>query len=327
MKKITLVAISLLLMPLFVSAQTSTDYSNAGITPESRLYFLDKIGEALLEFFTFSADGRARLQIALAAERVAEIRAVLEEKGVTARGLDIAQERLQEHIDRAVGIIAEKKLNGDDVRVIASEINDELQESKTVLEQSFRDEKKKLENKKEALKKEIEAAKRSRDAASTQTLSQELSEVKSQLESLGDIEDEVEDQFEDDELEIEEVENESVQGGEAQKQIQEAEKKRLEVQYEFQKEGFQIPSSLYGEYNRLIGQAKTLLAQGRYGEAELYAKQAKASLEYVKREAENLRETQKQEYERVQKIEELQSEAEKKLLEEERERQQQEDER
>ncbi|MDA1337149.1 MAG: DUF5667 domain-containing protein [bacterium] len=57
------------------SAKEQTVLPNPGITPESPFYFLDRIGEALQEFFTFNPEGKARLQITFAAERVAEIEA------------------------------------------------------------------------------------------------------------------------------------------------------------------------------------------------------------------------------------------------------------
>ncbi|MEK9183862.1 MAG: DUF5667 domain-containing protein, partial [Patescibacteria group bacterium] len=71
--KIKTTVISLLLVPFLVFAQNGTTLPNAGLTPESPFYFLDKLGEALREFFTFNPEGKARLQIAFAAERVAEI--------------------------------------------------------------------------------------------------------------------------------------------------------------------------------------------------------------------------------------------------------------
>ena len=74
---------------------------SAGLTPESNFYFLDKFGEAFREFFTFNPDGKAHLRITFAAERIAEIKVILETKGVEAQGLEVAQSRLQAHLANA----------------------------------------------------------------------------------------------------------------------------------------------------------------------------------------------------------------------------------
>ena len=66
------------LVASLVSAQNQAVLPNAGFTPESPFYFLDKFGEALRSFFTFNPEGKARLQITFAAERVAEIKVILE---------------------------------------------------------------------------------------------------------------------------------------------------------------------------------------------------------------------------------------------------------
>ena len=78
--KIKIVLISLLFIPALVFAQNQAVLPNAGLTPESPFYFFDKLGEALREFFTFNPEGKARLQITFAAERVAEIKVILETK-------------------------------------------------------------------------------------------------------------------------------------------------------------------------------------------------------------------------------------------------------
>src|SRR3989344_1858602 len=103
-------------------AQNQTALPSAGLTPESPFYFLDKLGETLREFFTFNPEGKARLQITFAAERVAEIKVILETKGIEARGLDVAQARLQEHLGNAAEIVIKQKGEGKDVSKLAKEL-------------------------------------------------------------------------------------------------------------------------------------------------------------------------------------------------------------
>lgn len=301
--KIKYIAILLILLPVLVFAKNQDASSKAGITPESSFYFFDKLGETIQEFFTFNSEGKARLQITFATERIAEIQVILETKGVEAKGLEIAQSRLQDHLERATTIIAKRKSKGDDVEDLTKDLDDEIEESKSVLSQSFEDEKEQLENKREELKKQIEDAKKAGNTALVQSLTQELQQINSQMEALDDKENELEDDLDNskediDDSDDEDSEDESEQvGQEAQKQIQEAEKKRLEFEIEMQKEGVQIPASLFEEFNNLLNKAKSSFDQGNFGDAEMFAKQAKASLEDVKKEAENIRELQKQESE------------------------------
>ena len=89
--KIKLLVISLIFAPFLVFAQNQVVLPNAGLTPESSFYFLDRWGEALQRFFTFNPESKARLEITFAAERIAEIKVILETKGVETKGLGIAE--------------------------------------------------------------------------------------------------------------------------------------------------------------------------------------------------------------------------------------------
>src|SRR3990167_9395945 len=159
------------LMTLFVLgggtvfAQNQAVLPNAGLTPESNFYFLDKFGEALREFFTFNPEGKAHLQITFASERIAEIKVILETKGVEAKGLEIAQSRLQANLARAAGIVEDEKSKGKDVSRLAKELDDELEKPKSALADSFKAEKRVLEAKENELKTQLKVAHRAGDTA------------------------------------------------------------------------------------------------------------------------------------------------------------------
>src|SRR3989344_2742597 len=148
MKTIKPILISLLFIPVVAFilspvegfAHEPVALPNAGLTPESAFYFVDKIGEALREFFTFNPEGKAHLQIDFAAERIAEIKIILETKGVNAKGLEVAQSRLQANIARAAGIVESEKSKGKDVRELAKSISEDFDVNKETLTQSLNDE-------------------------------------------------------------------------------------------------------------------------------------------------------------------------------------------
>ena len=98
-------------IPLFLSAH-SANLPEPGLTPESRLYFFEQIAESIQEFFTFDAEAKALLHASLAKERIAEIDNMLDEVGVEAKGLSIAEDRLERHLARATEFVSRKADKG-----------------------------------------------------------------------------------------------------------------------------------------------------------------------------------------------------------------------
>ncbi|OGZ67181.1 MAG: hypothetical protein A3D35_03605 [Candidatus Staskawiczbacteria bacterium RIFCSPHIGHO2_02_FULL_34_9] len=312
--KIKIIVISLLLAPLFVFAQNASP-SNAGITPDSSWYFLDRMGEIIQEFFTFNPNAKAHLKISFAAERISEIKVILENKGVNAKGLDVAQSLLQQHLSDAAGIIADEKSKGNDVSELSKELDDEFSQSKDALDETFKNEKLSLENKKEELQKQIEVAKKAGDTAKVESLTQELNQIKDQIQLLGEKESEVQNEVDDEVEKINSDESQSGKEKEAKQQIQEAENKFAEVTSELQKDGIQMPSSLLVDFNANLAKAKSAFASGDYVDAELYAKKAKAAIEKAKEAAQNANEQLKQQSEQDKQAQEKQAEQQKQEME------------
>ena len=300
MKKLSIIKVSMV-VSLFVftggaafAQGPSANLPSAGLTPESPFYFLDKLGEALREFFTFSPEGKARLQITFAAERVAEIKIVLETKGVEAKGLEVAQARLQEHLANAVIIVNEQKAEGENVSMLAKELDDELEAPKSALADSFKAEKQALESKKDELKSQLRSAHRAGDTAKAEAIAAELGKVKAQLELLELKEEEFEDELE---AEEEKLEEEMEAKEEAEKAIEEAEEEKQEVLDEATEEGVAVPAGAFGKVDGLLAQAKSALTAGNFAEAKRLAKQAEKSLDAVEEAIEDLEEAKEKEEE------------------------------
>ncbi len=112
MKKIFLIIISLILvggglMSGVVSAQMPQlpKLPSPGITPESPFYFLDGWGEGLQDFFTFNLENKARFQTALIAERISEIKVMLDREIVNKKAVETGFERISGHQLRMGDII------------------------------------------------------------------------------------------------------------------------------------------------------------------------------------------------------------------------------
>lgn len=272
--------LALLLIPMVSLAQTET-LPRPGITPSSPFYFLDKLGEALQEFLTSNPEAKARLQIAFAAERVSEIKIILESKGVEAKGLKVAEQRLESHLARASEIVETEKIKGNDVSELANELDDDFRSAKKALEESFKAAKRELEDKKDVLKDQIEEARKAGDSAKVESLNQELQAVKEQKKLLERKHEEQEEVLE---REEEKIEREMEDKEEAEEAIREAEEEKQEVIDDAQAEGVSLPQGIFAKFDRLLAQAIELFQRGNYQGAEQLAEQAEGSLE----EAENL---------------------------------------
>ncbi len=278
---------------------------NAGLTPESPFYVLDRFGEALRSFFTFNPEGKARLQITFAAERVAEIKVILETKGIEAKGLEVAQSRLQAHLASAATIVTDQKSKGKDVSALAKELDDGLETPKSALADSFKAEKRALEAKEGELKAELRAAHRAGDTTKAEALAQELGQVKAQKELLDLKAEDI-----DDELEVEEerLEEEIEAQLKAEKAIREAEEEKQEVIDEAVEEGIELPANTFAEFDGLLAQARGALQAGNFVEAKNLAKRAEKSLDQIEKMIEGLEKKQEKKEEAEEAIKEAEEE-------------------
>ncbi|MDP3974835.1 MAG: hypothetical protein Q8P88_00915 [Candidatus Jorgensenbacteria bacterium] len=304
---IKIALVSLLIAPALVLAQGQAVLPSAGITPASPFYFLDKIGEGLREFFTFNPEGKARLQITFAAERVAEIKIILETKGIEAKGLEVAQARLQAHLANAATIVTNRKSEGKDVRALAKELDDEFDGPKSALKETFKAEKRALEGKEKELKAKIREARQAGDTALVETLVQELGAVKAQKELLELKEKEQEEALEKEEERLEEAMEAQE---DAEKAIREAEEEKQEVADEAAEEGITVPAGTFEEFDGLLAQAKAFFDRGDYQGAKQLAKQAEKNLEAAEEAIEDLEEAEELKEEQEEKEREAKEEQE-----------------
>lgn len=295
-----------------VFAQNQAVLPDAGLTPESPFYFLDKFGEALRTFFTFNPEGKARLQITFAAERISEIKVILETKGVEAKGLEVAQSRLQAHLANAATIVTDQKSEGKDVTALAKELNDEFEGPKTALEEAFKAEKRALEAQEDELKAKIREAQRAGDAVQVEALVKQLGEVKAQKTLLELKEEEQEEALE---REEERLEEEMKAKEKAEKAIRDAEEEKQDVLDEAAEDEITVPSETFGKFEELLTQARSAFSTGNYQEAERLAEQAEKSLDAVEGAIEDLEDAK----EKAEELKEEQEEKEREAKEEQEE--------
>lgn len=299
-----IIAIALVGSPVFANGDDShAPLPNPGLTPESPFYFLDRLGETIRSIFAFSPEAKARVQIKFAAERIAEINIILENKGVEAKGLDVAQARLASHIANASNILTSEKNKGKEVSALAKEINDDFKSSKSTLIGKFKEEKRKLEAREEELENELKAAVQTGDVALQEQIAAELGRVKGQLELIEARKDALEEELEKDEEKIEEaLEAEE----KARKAIREAEEEKEEVLEEAAEEGVELPANTFARFDNFLAQAKSAFEAGDLESARALAKRAEDTLEEVEDLIDALEEAREEEGEELE--EELEKE-------------------
>lgn len=305
-KKIISIAIfGILAFSSMTNAQAS-DLPNAGLTPESPFYFFDKFGEALREFFTFNPEGKAHLQVTFAAERAAEIKVVFESKGIEAKGIEVAQGRLQAHLANAATILEEQKTGGKDVSQLAKELDDDFENSKSALEQTFKEQERVLEAQEKELKRKILEARRAGNTAQVESLVQQFGQVKAQKELFELKEEKAEEALE---REEERIEEEMGAKAEAEKKIRKAEREKQDVLDEAAEEGVSLSPETFNAFDKHISEAKAALAAGKLAEAKHHAEEAKENLEKMEDVIDDLEEAREKEEELKEEQEEKEREA------------------
>lgn len=148
-----------------------------GLTPTSPFYFIDRFGEWLEEKLTFRPESKIKLQMAFAAERIAEVKILLEIKGVEAKGLEVAQNRLQEHITKATDIVEREKKEGKDVSGLAGDVVDSFRIQKKEIKDVFKNAKDDYLAKKKQLQEELRVAVQSKDSEIEEEILQALEDI------------------------------------------------------------------------------------------------------------------------------------------------------
>ena len=296
MKKIFL--IPLIVLFLFVGtvhAQTE-GLPNAGITPDSPFYFLDKLGETLREFITFNKQAKVRLHIKYAGERVAEIKIILKNKGLEAESFAAVQVNLEKHTKKAVEIVEKEKSEGKDISELVVEIVNDFYLQRVEAKAAFKAAKEVFKTKKALLHDELLVAIKAGDIEAREQIRVglvALEVVKDEAEAKKDeaiatlksekerLHDELEESKKLEEEERDEAEEAKDKAEDAEEAIEEAEEELSDIQDEAAEEGVALPADAFGNFNSLLNQAKSAFTTENYKEAERLAEQAEDALEDV----------------------------------------------
>ncbi len=178
------IAVSLCFVGAAHAEEEELTLPDPGITPDSPLYVFDRAMETAQEFFTRNAQARARLQVSFAAERVAEIKLLLEKNGVEAEGLDVAQTRLEAHMAKATDIIEGEQESGSDVSALAEEILDDFQQQREAMRKVFQKTQQGLNAEMEALQEQLRVANQGSDTALQERIRVEMAAIEAEADEV-----------------------------------------------------------------------------------------------------------------------------------------------
>lgn len=317
MKSLKIITVSVLVLPILAFGQTATTtLPNPGLTPDSPFYFLNRVGEALQEFFTFNPEAKARLELQFAAERIAEIKAILEAKGAAAPGIETAKTILNANLAKASLAVISERAAGRDVSELGKEVSDKISSQKLTLSGIFGERHRKLSEKEKTARELLKEADKKGDEEKAKELAKDLSELASEKAALSRHRGEDSENFD---SEDEKVDSVLDMKDRAQNAINDAKSHRAEVLNELSA----ITAADLALVDKAIASAEDLFAKENYQASINLAHQAEGALERLKdadeRKMENELKSDERSAELMKKYEELKGEAESKSAELERE--------
>lgn len=127
------------------------------ILPDSPLFFLDELKQKLSLFLAFSPEVKAKVHDNIAGERLAELQFMLAKNNV--KGIRTALQGVSDNLKKAAGDLADAKLTGRNINLLAKEINDSIKEKQKTLSMLEADSKGEIKAQVQAAKEVLKIAK------------------------------------------------------------------------------------------------------------------------------------------------------------------------
>lgn len=176
---------ALLLIVVLIFGGGGVAFASQKALPGEPLYSIKAFTEDVQETLTFDPDRKARLHTRLAEKRISEMEKLLEEKGVEAPGLEVAQARLEQHAKRAARVVKMEAERGREVSELAALIVDDFYLKREEAKKIF-----------EAAKEEIKAQRKGLHGQLVTAIEAENKEqarkIRSEIARLGSLKDEAE---------------------------------------------------------------------------------------------------------------------------------------
>lgn len=271
--------------------------------PGDGLYPVKELTENIRLATALNPENKASLQVALAAERVEEIKVMVETKGIDAQGLEVAQARLESHAAKAAEIVEQEKQKGKDVSKLAGEIVDNFHLQRKAARAVFENAKQEFFTKKKQLHEQLLTAIKAGDTALEEKIRSELIQIevaKDEAEAKKDAiiivleveKDRLQDELEEKKRQEDEIRNVAEEADEERK---EAEEKQRELEEKMREE----EAKKQGKLRKAEGKEREHIQK----EAAREQERLKKEQEQVEKERERAEEKQREAEERLGKLE------------------------
>lgn len=101
------------------------------VLPDSPLFFIDQIKQELRLFLAFASEQKAKIHNTIAGERLAELQIMLAKDNIP--GIRIALQGVSDNLRGAAEDLANAKLTGRNISLLAKEINDSIKDKQKAL--------------------------------------------------------------------------------------------------------------------------------------------------------------------------------------------------
>lgn len=256
--------------------------------PGETLYPIKILSEEVQSTLAFTVESKAAIQFDLAVRRVAEVKAILEQKNVKQEILEAALINFQKNTSDTAAIIGEESEKGSDVTRLAKDVNDSLEKNTDSLKQIFEEKNNNLKKEETDLKNKITAAKKINDNASAAALDAVLDETRNKRKALESSWNKSEEALHKDahkiEEQLEEEEKQLNKKNNAEKIIAEAKKEKRELTQEILRNepNLALPG-LFTKFELELDQAEKAYAGEKYDDAEIFAFSAIQELKNIEK--------------------------------------------
>jgi hypothetical protein len=295
MKKVFFAVSVFLFAPFLANAQLNVESASdtpvptiiipeAGLVPGEFLYFFDRFAEGFNFFYTFKAESKARLAIKYANERVAEINAILKEKGIDSDEVTQAKKDFDRQLSRVSSLVLEAKENGVDVSASAREFDSKFETSREMLRSVYHDYAENLKSEESLIRKDLTQVEKGENDTEKDRLEKLLNYHVEEMNKLVDEEDELSNAFGD---EKEKLEASMGEQQSAESHITNAKRARIQFIAETKIQGTSTNTAVLGalaSFDALLVKASESYSSKDYENAKEYAKDAKQELDDVRKE-------------------------------------------
>lgn len=261
--------------------------------PGDALYPVKLLTEDVRFTFAGSNESKAKLHISFAAERISEIKTILQKKGANAEGLDVARARLQHNASIAKEILDREEKEGRNVSELAKEINHEFSDQKRDLQESYQSKEDSLKSEERDIKEKIRSARKEEDGAKLEALNNDLDAIKDEKSDLVSRRNEMIRAIQESKKEVKQKMQESERIEEDKKDLAEEinkvlQEKKMLLEKMVQEKVDLNNEEAFDKFDQLVLEAQKTLQGDGYDQAQQFIKQAREELSVVENKIDNI---------------------------------------